>query len=156
MTHMYPNWMTGTERVTLKVLGKQRDLRKCQGWAGPLGVLGHLRHQESSMEQLQGSPSCSATGLTWGNVEASWQGQWSQELCVVCAKGESGEQIRSESWLWGEGIGGSQGRSRGQEETPSVSRARKGEGWLGVQGRLQATRSEKLVGAGRRGRVTPA
>lgn len=53
MTHTYPNWLKGTERVILKVLGKQRDFRKCQSWAGLLGVLGHLRHQESSMEQFQ-------------------------------------------------------------------------------------------------------
>lgn len=47
----------GTGRVLLKVLGKQKAFRKCQGGAGPLRTLGHLRHQESSTGLFQGSPS---------------------------------------------------------------------------------------------------
>lgn len=43
------------------VPGKQRAFRKYQGWAGPLGTLGHFEAPESSMEPVQGSPSCSAT-----------------------------------------------------------------------------------------------
>lgn len=53
---MHPNLLKGTERVLLKVLGKQRAFRKSQGWAGPPGTLGHFEAPRKLFGAVPGQP----------------------------------------------------------------------------------------------------
>lgn len=48
--------LKGSERVLLMVLSKQRAFRKCQGWAGPLGILGHSEAPRKRHGAVPGQP----------------------------------------------------------------------------------------------------